>query len=463
MPSKQEYRRRLVAKLQELFLLDQPDLDFGFYRIMHSKAAEITQFLEHDLLAVIEGAFGQEDDNRLVELHGAMETAISTARSFGAPNPEAAPAVQEARARYETAQQNAGSEADIYDHLYRFFERYYDKGDFISRRYYTRETPGKAAPYAIPYNGEEVKLHWANADQYYIKTAEYFNNATFDLAQAPEVQAARATRTATLFDQTDNGTTGGPTEGPVRLHFHIVAASEGSHGNVKASESETRYFLIHQPAPIAWNAAGELVIQFEYRPDPQKTGTEGKWRERRAEEAVETVLAALDAAAHQSQISPSPVLLSLLRTPAPTDKEPKRPLLAKYVARYTGRNSHDYFIHKDLSGFLRRELDFYIKNEVMRLDDIENADAPAVESYLGKIRVLRRIAGQIIRFLAQLEEFQKKLWLKKKFVVETNYCLTLDRIPAEFYPEIAANEGQRAEWVRLYAIDEIAETTVSPA
>ena len=49
----------------------------------------------------------------------------------------------------------------------------------------------------------------------------------------------------------------------------------------------------------------------------------------------------------------------------------------------------DYFIHKDLGGFLRRELDFYIKNEVMRLDDIESADAPRVETYLAKVKVLR--------------------------------------------------------------------------
>jgi adenine-specific DNA-methyltransferase len=47
--------------------------------------------------------------------------------------------------------------------------------------------------------------------------------------------------------------------------------------------------------------------------------------------------------------------------------------------------------------------------------------------------------GKLIDFLAQLEDFQKKLWLKKKFVVETNYCITLDRVPEELYPEIAAN------------------------
>ena len=67
--------------------------------------------------------------------------------------------------------------------------------------------------------------------------------------------------------------------------------------------------------------------------------------------------------------------------------------------------------------------------------------------------MIRRIAGKIIEFLAQLEDFQKKLWLKKKFVVETQYCITLDRIPEEFYPEIAANQAQREEWVRLFSID----------
>ena len=91
----------------------------------------------------------------------------------------------------------------------------------------------------------------------------------------------------------------------------------------------------------------------------------------------------------------------------------------------------------------------------MHLDDVENESAPRVEQYLSKIKVIRKIAGKIIDFLAQIEDFQKKLWLKKKFVVETQYCISLDRIPEEFYPEIATNEAQCEEWVKLFAIDEI--------
>jgi adenine-specific DNA-methyltransferase len=115
-----------------------------------------------------------------------------------------------------------------------------------------------------------------------------------------------------------------------------------------------------------------------------------------------------------------------------------------------------------LGGFLRRELDFYIKNEVMHLDDIENETAPRVEQYLSKIKAIRRIAHKIIDFLAQIENFQKKLWLKKKFVVETQYCVTLDRVPEELYPEIAANDTQREEWVRLFAIDQIEGDLTTP-
>lgn len=75
------------------------------------------------------------------------------------------------------------------------------------------------------------------------------------------------------------------------------------------------------------------------------------------------------------------------------------------------------------------------------------------------IKALKAIGGKIITFLASLENFQKKLWLKKKFVTETNYCITLDRVPESLYPQICENEAQRKEWVRLFAIDEIEATS----
>ncbi len=443
MPTTEQLRAKLVKKLNELFQLSKPDLDFGFYRIMHAKAREVNQFITEDLLKIVEEAFGNSDEARAAELRDAYETAIRTATEFGAPNPEDTEPVKKAKAAIEAHKDTTAKEADVYDHLYRFFERYYDDGDFISRRYYARETAGTAAPFAIPYNGEEVKLHWANADQYYIKSTEYFSNFTFDAARAREIRKL-SEEERTLKQIPDE---------PTKVHFRVVEATEGEHGNVKAAEASKRYFLIHQPAPVEFNDAGELVVNFEYRPDPEKTGQDATWRDSLNEKTIERVISELERLEKTDRSAGR--YLRVLTFPAPTEKQKDRPLLAKYVNQYTARNTMDYFIHKDLGGFLRRELDFYIKNEVMQLDDIENADAPSVESYLSKIKVLRRIAGKLIDFLAQLENFQKKLWLKKKFVVETNYCITLDRIPEDLYPEIAANKAQTDEWIKLFAIDAI--------
>ncbi|MEO5913999.1 MAG: site-specific DNA-methyltransferase [Luteolibacter sp.] len=465
MPSTAQLRSRLVTKLKELFQLDQPDLDFGFYRIMHAKAKQVTDFLEKDLLKVIEDTFGNQAGQQAVNAHAKarqdLEAALGAAAldENGVLNPAfaATPAGEtylRAIAAADAAKDALSAEGEIYDHLHRFFERYYEEGDFISRRYFNRETAGRAAPFAIPYNGEEVKLHWANADQYYIKTGEYFSNFTVDLAKAPEIAGEMK------LESTDS----------LPVHFRLVDAVEGEHGNVKASDATKRFFILHAEDPVGFNEAGELELRFEYRPDPDKPekSKEGKWQEELRAQATAKLLE------HLAGLPQAAAYHRLLAAKVPTEANKDRTLLAKYLHQYTARNTADYFIHKDLGSFLRRELDFYIKNEVMRLDDIENEDAPRVETYLARIKVLRTIARQLIAFVAQLEDFQKKLWLKKKFVVETNYGITVDRIfsigededdlkkQAEIFKErdwllaqIIVNDAQREEWEKLYAIHEI--------
>ena len=78
-----------------------------------------------------------------------------------------------------------------------------------------------------------------------------------------------------------------------------------------------------------------------------------------------------------------------------------------------------------------------------------------IAHYLSKIKIIKKIGNKIIEFLAQLEEFQKKMWLKKKFVVDTNYCITLDRVPDQLYEKIIINIDQINEWDSLFCIKEI--------
>ena len=436
----QKYEK-LKTLLKELFQLDQPDLDFGLYRVIHAKSAEVSQFLDQDLLPQVKDAFALYRSADKTELQKELSKVIAQVEAAGM-NPDDSPKVQSLRARLKSdAVDIAALESEVYDHLFSFFRRYYAEGDFVAKRIY------KPGVYAIPYEGEEVMLHWANRDQYYIKTSEYLRDYAFRLRPHDDKK-------------------------PMRVHFRLTDAAEGEHGNVKAAEGKGRMFILSVPGEagrdfIAEENGGqgkELVIRFEYCP---ATLTDWPEEERAGKKpppvqkdliglAAKRILAVTDAAL-------APWIAELGKPHVRASGElTDYSRLEAHLRRYTARNTFDYFIHKDLGTFLRRELDFYIKNEVMHLDDVENESAPRVEQYLSKIKVIRTIARKIIDFLAQLEDFQKRLWLKKKFVVETQYCITLDLIPEEFLPEIVANESQRDEWIRLFAINEIEPSLADP-
>ena len=66
-PQSIEKFERLKAILREMFQLDRGDLDFGLYRIMNLKAAEIEAFLDHDLLPQVKTALAGNTTDRLAE------------------------------------------------------------------------------------------------------------------------------------------------------------------------------------------------------------------------------------------------------------------------------------------------------------------------------------------------------------------------------------------------------------
>ncbi|MFO0802816.1 MAG: site-specific DNA-methyltransferase, partial [Gemmataceae bacterium] len=354
-------------------------------------------------------------------LEAELNKAVAKAKDLEI-DPETTKPVKDLRARLAEAVDLGALEADVFDHLHRFFSRYYDDGDFISKRRYSAD--GK---YAIPYDGEEVKLHWANHDQYYIKTSEYLRSYAFRLRPDDDAN-------------------------PMRVRFELADAAEGEHGNVKAAAGKDRAFVLAPTNPI-FIENGELTIRFEYRPAtladwPAGAGKPKPPAQKDLTGIAEDRILKTDGPAFRSWVA------EFGKPHIKADGEAADySRLRAHLNRYVARNTFDYFIHKDLGGFLRRELDFYIKNEVLHLDDIESAAAPRVEQYLSRIRVIRRIAGKIIDFLAQLEDFQRALWLKKKFVVETHWCVALKEVPETFHKEIAANKAQQAEWKSLGFFD----------
>ena len=407
----------LVKKLKEIFQIDRPELDFGVYRILNSRVGEINDYLDKRLKARVDESLAASGAADVDGLQKELKEKEAQYRADGI-DPDTVPRVRELRQKLaEYGLGTSEHENAVFTHLLTFFSRYYDKGDFISQRRYKGDT------YAIPYAGEEVMLHWANKDQYYTKSGENFSNYAFKL---------------------DDGRT---------VRFRLITADTAK-DNRKDNDKERRFVLIEKHTRILTDdegdeyeeellpveeVNGELVIRFEYKVMPK-----GSKQDKLVTNAVELLLN-------------DPIIKTRwldLSQREPTEKNPQRTLLEKCLTSYTTKNTADYFIHKDLGGFLRRELDFYIKNEVMHLDDVQNAEKFAdIEKNLRLIQTLRSIALDLITFLAQLEDFQKKLWLKKKFVVSTHYCITLDRVPEKLYPVIAANSLQWEQWDKLGMLD----------
>lgn len=409
---------RFTKLLKEIFELDKSDLDFGIYRVMNLRKTQIETFLTERLPQMVQETLAPFAQGSKEEIRAQMTQIEESVAGMGMTVdtlPDTAPMKQTYIALQKQLAEGAdlaALETDVYSALYSFFNRYYEEGDFISKRRY------KEGVYAIPYEGEEVKLYWANQDQYYIKTSENFKDYSF------------------VFDG-------------ITVHFRLVDATTEQNNNKENKDSKRTFMLFTEDEEnypgiktFEYNAeASEIIIRFVYDIPEDK-------KKKYAEENY--------AAITQWLLSQRRAELNPLIAPIPTGKgKDTTTLLEKHLKGYVAKNSFDYFIHKDLRGFLTRELDFFIKSEVMHLEDLDTGSEARVETYLAKIKAIKRVGKIIIDFLAQIEDFQKKLWLKKKFVVETNWCITLDKIDESFWPEIIANKAQIDEWSATYAIDEV--------
>ena len=326
-----ESLQKLKTLLEQLFRADAADLDFGIYRIINYRRDQIQAFIDEELPTVVNDVLeaNPEIESARQEIEHLKEQII---QNFGAgvlddegnlinETYKNTPLVQK---YLETVEEVGTSPAPdqradaVFNHLYTFFSRYYESGDFIPRRRYSQ-----TERYAVPYNGEEVYLHWANRDQYYIKSGEHFPTYRF--------KSQDITVTFDLYDidvEKDN------IQGVKRFFIPLSA--------------ETDY----RPE------SKEVCVPFEYRPltDAEKKRWRGNNKQDEIiDDAEQKIIACLgEHYSIQSELSRQTKDVTLLK---------------KHLRTYTRKNTADFFIHKDLKAFLNRELDFYVKDEVVHLSE----------------------------------------------------------------------------------------------
>jgi adenine-specific DNA-methyltransferase len=131
-------------------------------------------------------------------------------------------------------------------------------------------------------------------------------------------------------------------------------------------------------------------------------------------------------------------------------------ILEKAFRIFEKQNEVDYFINKDANSFLKEQFNVWLRHYLMDEESIFN------ERRLKQLKALRNFAFKIIDFISQFEDELRKVWEKPKFVLNSNYVITLDRVKElcgeaflEDYviPKVLKNEKQLQEWKELIGVD----------
>ncbi|KNX47594.1 site-specific DNA-methyltransferase [Helicobacter pylori] len=102
-------------------------------------------------------------------------------------------------------------------------------------------------------------------------------------------------------------------------------------------------------------------------------------------------------------------------------------ILKKAFAKFKKQGSMDYFIHKNALGFLTEQLDLYLFEYLFK--EMTEFDAKR----LNEINTIKEVALKVILLVSEFENELCKIWNKPRFVLNSHFIISLDRLKAKNY------------------------------
>ncbi|MGC9004947.1 MAG: hypothetical protein ACP5KZ_09645 [bacterium] len=96
--------------------------------------------------------------------------------------------------------------------------------------------------------------------------------------------------------------------------------------------------------------------------------------------------------------------------------------LERAFSTFERQSEVDYFINKNAREFLREQFKLWLYQYYFH----EEAEWP--KERIDQLQILKEIAYKIIDFISQFEDELVRIWNKPKFVLNSNYVISLDRI-----------------------------------
>jgi len=129
-------------------------------------------------------------------------------------------------------------------------------------------------------------------------------------------------------------------------------------------------------------------------------------------------------------------------------------VLERVFKIFEKQNEVDYFINKKAKEFLQEQFNIWLYQYVF------SGESQWTEERIRQLQVLKNIAFKIIDFISQFEDELVKIWNKPKFVLNSNYVITLDRLAdrnVEIVEKILRHSNLNAqirEWKELGIIED---------
>lgn len=470
--------------LKEMFQFNENDLDFGIYKIYNLKRKHIESFIDgkgvNDLTPTIEIILKE------LNLENQKTDSIELYNFLKGKNME--DLLNDPEANYDDLQLALNFEKDenkkeslkqalnnlsksegltdelkdkIYNHILGFFQMYYSNGDF---GYNDRSRDLYKVPYEADYNGSDTLFHWKHKGSLYIKTGTSFNAIKFDL-NGNKIEY----RLETNVHSEDEGTSQNNNKDSQLKHYRFDRIEKVKD---KATNDDVYQVIFN----LSDASTSKVDIYKAIYKEVFKVTAIDKYLEYEKDGKTKQVFVDLTKDFDKVQNGAIKGLSALRQKKLKIEKEVKNnfdrgvrlyneetkqftdeTLKALYTldqklnSFYIG-NDADYFIHENLNEFLTNEKNRYVKNYIF--DDLESI-------YNGKLdnttlliaKAFDKVSSRIIEFLSAIEDFQKHLFTKKKKVVESEYCITVDYIDEKYYQEILANKTQLQEWENLFSLE----------
>lgn len=215
---------------------------------------------------------------------------------------------------------------------------------------------------------------------------------------------------------------------------------------VRASRTPSRIMLDERQPPRC--GAQELRLSFVERSAPDRTSQAHINRR-----ACTAVFEIPELAAWRDELS----------APRPSAKRRASSRLEHHLSAFAADEAEPRFIHRDLCGCLRHELDALVQRlTVDVMLDLEGETTRAEEldrlaERVSRARLVRRCGRVLSDALVELEEIRKRHWLRRPLVLESHWCVTLDRVPADLHAQVVRNAAQLQEWRHLFALDVLSD------